>query len=201
MSSDNVSVKALTGQGAPAFRIFAKAGPVHSSRQISGYVVMPEHVHLLLGEPERGTLALSLQMMNQCVSRKLNAKSAKHPLWLPRYYDFDVWSEYKHVEKLRYIQPNPATSRAVAHFAVEHLAVERRLGHFIHYSKEILCLVLIEGDRGMINFLRTSVRLRRRHLSIDSRRRHSSSCTSSLAWTCPMRHRRALQKQFPWNGT
>ena len=115
MSSDNVSVKALTGQGAPAFRVFAKAGPVHSSRQISGYVVMPEHVHLLLGEPERGTLALSLPMMKQCVSRKLNAKSAKHPLWQPRYYDFDVWSEYKHVEKLRYIQPNPATSRAVAH--------------------------------------------------------------------------------------
>ncbi len=30
---------------------------------VSGYVVMPEHVHLLLSEPERGELSLAMQML------------------------------------------------------------------------------------------------------------------------------------------
>jgi len=41
---------------------------------INGYVVMPEHVHLLVSEPERKSLALSLQMLKQMVSRKLLPK-------------------------------------------------------------------------------------------------------------------------------
>jgi len=28
-------------------------------------------------------------------------------LWLPRYYDFNVWSEAKRIEKLRYLHRNP----------------------------------------------------------------------------------------------
>src|SRR5216684_7783824 len=36
-----------------------------------GYVVMPEHVHLLLSEPESKNLALALQMLKQTVSRNL----------------------------------------------------------------------------------------------------------------------------------
>ena len=44
-----------------------------------GYVVMPEHVHLLLSEPERENLALVLQMLKQMVSRKLRAASEGGP--------------------------------------------------------------------------------------------------------------------------
>jgi len=40
-----------------------------------GYVVMPEHVHLLLSEPERKNLALVLQMLKQMVCRKLRPPS------------------------------------------------------------------------------------------------------------------------------
>ena len=29
------------------------------------------------------------------------------PFWQARYYDFNVWSEQKRVEKLRYIHRNP----------------------------------------------------------------------------------------------
>jgi putative transposase len=35
------------------------------------YVVMPEHVHLLISEPETGSLALVLQMTKQMVARAL----------------------------------------------------------------------------------------------------------------------------------
>jgi putative transposase len=73
---------------------------------VVGYVVMPDHVHLLMSEPERGTLALSLQIVKQMVSRKLRTGKRK-AFWQARYYDFNVWSETKRVEKLRYLHRNP----------------------------------------------------------------------------------------------
>src|SRR5580704_9065809 len=39
--------------------------------QVYGYVVMPEHVHLLLSEPQQGTLADALKALKQGVSRRL----------------------------------------------------------------------------------------------------------------------------------
>ena len=36
---------------------------------VIGYVVMPEHVHLLLSEPERATLARAIQALKQSVSQ------------------------------------------------------------------------------------------------------------------------------------
>jgi hypothetical protein len=67
---------------------------------------MPEHVHLLVNEPERGTLAQAMQSLKQGVARKLALRAAD-PFWQARYYDFNVWSERKFVEKLRYIHRNP----------------------------------------------------------------------------------------------
>lgn len=73
---------------------------------IYGYVIMPEHVHLLLNEPDRNTLARAIQSLKQGVARQL-ALRAEKPFWQARYYDFNVWSERKFVEKLRYIHHNP----------------------------------------------------------------------------------------------
>ena len=73
---------------------------------VTGYVVMPEHVHLLISEPERGQLSVVIQMLKQITSRKLKKQSHPH-FWQVRYYDFPVWSEKKRIEKLRYIHRNP----------------------------------------------------------------------------------------------
>ena len=75
---------------------------------------MPEHVHLLISEPERAKLSLALQMLKQIVSRKLRNKVAGSPFWQARYYDFNVWSEGKRVEKLRYMHRNPVKRGLVA---------------------------------------------------------------------------------------
>jgi putative transposase len=75
---------------------------------VYGYVVMPEHVHLLVNEPERGCLSQMLQSLKQSVARTLSLR-APDSLWQARYYDFNVWSERKFVEKLRYIHRNPVT--------------------------------------------------------------------------------------------
>jgi putative transposase len=73
---------------------------------VYAYVIMPEHVHLLINEPQRDTLARAMQSLKQGVARRL-ALRAGESFWQARYYDFNVWSEMKFVEKLRYIHRNP----------------------------------------------------------------------------------------------
>lgn len=73
---------------------------------VAGYVVMPEHVHLLITEPERAKLSIALQMLKQNVSRQMREPEGGL-FWLARYYDFNVWTEAKRIEKLRYIHRNP----------------------------------------------------------------------------------------------
>src|ERR1017187_8649959 len=73
--------------------------------QLYGYVVMPEHVHLLLSEPQRDTLADALKSLKQGVSRRLIG-DAEH-FWQKRYYDFNIRNYPQFVEKLRYLHRNP----------------------------------------------------------------------------------------------
>ena len=77
---------------------------------VVGYVVMPEHVHLLMSEPERDFLDTAIQAIKQSVTR---TKGGGH-FWLERYYDFNVWSERKRIEKLRYLHRNPVRRGLVA---------------------------------------------------------------------------------------
>ena len=72
---------------------------------VIGYVVMPEHVHLLVSEPERATLARAIQALKQSVSQKLKAPDGR--FWQTRYYDFNVFTAAKRIEKLKYIHRNP----------------------------------------------------------------------------------------------
>jgi putative transposase len=80
---------------------------------VAGYVLMPEHVHLLVGEPTRSSLSVALQVLKQQTSRKLKAHGETQ-FWQRRYYDFNVWSEEKRVEKLRYMHRNPVARGLVA---------------------------------------------------------------------------------------
>jgi REP element-mobilizing transposase RayT len=38
---------------------------------VAGYVVMPEHIHLLVSEPEKGSLSLVMQVLKQRVARRV----------------------------------------------------------------------------------------------------------------------------------
>jgi putative transposase len=96
-----------------------------------GYVVMPEHVHLLIGEPRKGDPSQVLQVLKQKTSRVLRrrrrkstaqlslrfADSAEAPgqFWQRRFYDFNVWSAKKLREKLEYMHLNPVKRKLVAH--------------------------------------------------------------------------------------
>jgi putative transposase len=70
---------------------------------VCGYVVMPEHIHLLVSEPKNAVLSKAIQALKLSVS----VQSRERPFWQPRYYDFNVHNEEKRVEKLRYMHRNP----------------------------------------------------------------------------------------------
>jgi REP-associated tyrosine transposase len=84
---------------------------------VYGYVIMPEHVHLLLSEPQQGTLADALKSLKQGVSRRWIGKLPLKPkpglsgppghFWQKRYYDFNIRNYAQFVEKLRYVHRNP----------------------------------------------------------------------------------------------
>jgi REP-associated tyrosine transposase len=89
---------------------------------VVGYVVMPEHIHLLMTEPEVGTPSTVIQVLKQRSARALLPKRKRtdprqgnlfgerklhRAFWQARFYDFNVWTTKKRVEKLRYMHRNP----------------------------------------------------------------------------------------------
>jgi putative transposase len=70
---------------------------------VCGYVVMPDHVHLLVSEPKKALLSKAIQALKLSVS----VQSRERPFWQARYYDFNVNTEEKRVQKLRYMHRNP----------------------------------------------------------------------------------------------
>jgi putative transposase len=83
---------------------------------VVGYVVMPEHVHLLLSEPERGDPSRVMQAIKQGFARRFSrhATSNTPHIWQARFYDFVAFSERKRIEKLRYMHRNPVKRGLVA---------------------------------------------------------------------------------------
>ena len=87
---------------------------------VHGYVLMPEHFHWLITEPELGDPSVVMKVVKQRFARRFN-RTRRRPLaaqmelwdsvldrvWQKRFYDFNVWSERKHTEKLRYMHRNP----------------------------------------------------------------------------------------------
>jgi putative transposase len=86
---------------------------------VVGYVIMPEHIHLLIGEPQEKNpstvmQALKLGFVRRVLAPKRRASTgqtelfdAPQHIWQRRFYDFNVWTERKRVEKLRYMHRNP----------------------------------------------------------------------------------------------
>ena len=70
---------------------------------VGGYVVMPEHLHLLVNEPKSALLSKAIQA--------LTMRSRERPFWQAHYHDFNVSTHTKFVEKLRYIHRNPRGPR------------------------------------------------------------------------------------------
>src|ERR1700724_171104 len=86
---------------------------------VLGYVVMPEHVHLLVTEPPSQPLSKAIQALKQSVSRQLGNGE---PFWQARYYDFNV-SQADREASLHAPQPGEARPCQVSRrLAMEQLS-------------------------------------------------------------------------------
>lgn len=92
---------------------------------LTGFVIMPDHVHLILGYMDDGSHSRVIQEIKRVSSRLLinYLKDRNYPyldqlkakrsgkevmrIWQPRYYDFNLYSEEKLLEKLNYMHQNP----------------------------------------------------------------------------------------------
>ena len=96
-----------------------------------GYVVMPQHIHLIISESPSVLPAKVIQVFKQRVSRRIRGKkraatqqlSLRFPeagvelrrFWQRRYYDFNIYSRKKLWEKLEYMHANPVEEGLVDH--------------------------------------------------------------------------------------
>ena len=108
--------------------------------RIAAYVFMPEHVHLLTNEPGKNTLATFLQIFKQLSARQLKSPGQKQ-FWQRRYYDFNVFTTDKYVEKVIYIHRNPVTRGLVTK------PEDYRWSSFNHYATGEIGPVEIESER------------------------------------------------------
>ena len=100
--------------------------------RLVGYVVMPEHVHLLINEPPGETPSAVLHRLKLRVAKHLRGRIRRKPsgqmelsfaackaqprsFWQARFYDFNVYSRGKRKEKLNYMHANPVKRGLVSH--------------------------------------------------------------------------------------
>jgi putative transposase len=113
--------------------------------KVYGFVVMPEHVHLLLSEPERGTVATAIQSLKIASAKRgkrlLAAQDAQLPFWQKRYYDRNESGHKEFIEKLKYIHRNPVRRKLVVQ------PEDWKWSSYRHYASGEDCGVQIESWR------------------------------------------------------
>ena len=129
--------------------------------RIYGYVVMPEHVHLLLSEPECGTLADAMHYLKLSFTKRLygliravpqvlvpvldanlgtRANLGSGPFWQKRYYDRNVRDAREFTVKLRYLHWNPVKRGLVK------APGDWKWSSFRHYASREMGIVEIESE-------------------------------------------------------
>jgi putative transposase len=110
---------------------------------IYGYVVMPEHVHLLVSEPGRATLAEAMHFLKLSFSKRLhsrNGSAGSSSFWQKRYYDRNVRDEREFAVKLRYLHRNPVKRGLIKEPA------DWKWSSFRHYALREVGIVEIESE-------------------------------------------------------
>jgi REP-associated tyrosine transposase len=113
--------------------------------QVYAFVVMPEHVHLLISEPERGTVANAIQSLKISSAKRarkaLAVTDSAIPFWQKRYYDRNEWNHKEFIEKRKYIHRNPVRRGLVGK------PEDWNWSSYRHYSQGEECGVEIESWR------------------------------------------------------
>jgi putative transposase len=72
-------------------------------------------VHILISEPLIGDPSKVIQAIKLGISRRVAmSHEFSGQFWQRRFYDFNLWSQQKEVEKLKYMHRNPVVRGLVA---------------------------------------------------------------------------------------
>jgi putative transposase len=109
---------------------------------VYGYVVMPEHVHLLVNEPKQATLADAIHYLKLSFAKRLRSRkraTESSSFWQKRYYDRNVRDAQEFTVKLRYLHRNPVERGLVKEPG------EWKWSSFRHYALREVGIVEIES--------------------------------------------------------
>jgi len=82
------------------------------SYRLSGWVIMPNHIHMLLTRFENSTLADLMQSLKSITSHKANRILKRQgQFWMPDYFDRYVRNAEHFARTMRYIEDNPVKAR------------------------------------------------------------------------------------------
>jgi putative transposase len=109
----------------------------HQAR-VYAYVLMPEHVHLLMNEPPSVLLSQFLKALKQTTSRRL--KGNRQQFWQERCFDANIRGDAARSEVIRYIHRNPVKRGLVASPG------QYRWSSFNHYATGTPGVVEIESE-------------------------------------------------------
>ena len=109
----------------------------HQAR-VYAYVLMPEHIHLLINEPPSILVAQFLKALKQITSRQL--RGDRRQFWQPRYFDANIRGETARSEVIRYINRNPVKRGLV------QSPGQYRWSSFNHYATGVRGVVEIESE-------------------------------------------------------
>ena len=110
---------------------------------VYGYVVMPEHVHLLLSEPPTTKLAEAIHYLKLSFSKRLRSRRSPEEsgsFWQKRYYDRNVRNYREFTVKLRYLHRNPVKRGLVLN------PEEWKWSSYRHYTLREIGIVEIESE-------------------------------------------------------
>jgi REP element-mobilizing transposase RayT len=125
-----LSAAVLAGHAAPARSFSDCAGTGAQAIPFRGGRVR-DHARthsLLIGEPQVKTPSTVMQALKLGFARRVLAQASRRRnptqavlfdhlpqhIWQKRFYDFNVWTEHKRIEKLRYMHRNPVKRGLVA---------------------------------------------------------------------------------------
>ncbi len=106
--------------------------------RLLGYVLMPDHFHLLIWPSQKANPSKIIGSLKERTAKRIIKKLTQEPgarwcakmlkairlpasvhdeatyrVWQRQFYDFNVWSEKKRLEKLEYMHGNPVKRRLV----------------------------------------------------------------------------------------
>jgi putative transposase len=111
----------------------------HNMR-IYGFFVMPEHVHIIVSEPDTTLLATAIKSLKLAVAKRADLP-AHTRFWQSRYYGANIRTYDAFVETLRYIHRNPFKRGLVPK------PEDWPWSSFRHYAVGEIGMVEIESER------------------------------------------------------